>query len=283
MERPVSPAAQTTGTSNNWDLWIRRDERAAHLEREGALASAASLYEDNIEEQCTVFRTYFRLANLYHQHSDYDEEVRVLEQAMSVFWQWPKQAKRFSKLLARAEHHCAEYPDRDPDPIVDKQLEEEAIPPGPEQEYAPACVKPSTRSIVGWVALLCLLLVGSLWMLSEGRPSDQRIRQRIGRLPDLTSSRADVRAAVSGKNRERTLSARMRKPPVQRYTAPGLSTGGRTPGLRIYPAGHESLLEELWRWIQGGRRPPGNAQASDSTDTAHVSYQQFKQVKNRIR
>ena len=71
------------------------------------------------------------LANLYHRHGDYAAEVRVLEEAVSVFWQWPNQARRFEKLLARAEHYCDEYPDREPDPIVDKELEEGAPPSSP--------------------------------------------------------------------------------------------------------------------------------------------------------
>lgn len=55
------------------------------LEKEGRLLEAKALYEANISESFEGSFPYKRLAILYRKGKSIDEEIRVLEKAVSVF------------------------------------------------------------------------------------------------------------------------------------------------------------------------------------------------------
>lgn len=70
---------------NDFDKQVERNLRAIEHERRGDLANAIELYEANVKEQFDGSHPYNRLAIIYRKLGKKQDEVRILEMAISVF------------------------------------------------------------------------------------------------------------------------------------------------------------------------------------------------------
>ncbi|MCM3572515.1 HIRAN domain-containing protein [Mesobacillus subterraneus] len=64
---------------------VKRNLLGKDLEKEGYVDNAIELYEINVKERFSGNFPYDRLATIYRKRKQYGEEIRVLEQAVSVF------------------------------------------------------------------------------------------------------------------------------------------------------------------------------------------------------
>ncbi|WP_271401844.1 tetratricopeptide repeat protein [Salinicoccus roseus] len=64
---------------------LDRNLKGKELEKAGEIDKAIELYEKNIEEEFEGDFPYNRLAIIYRKRKQYQEEIRVLNQAISVF------------------------------------------------------------------------------------------------------------------------------------------------------------------------------------------------------
>jgi tetratricopeptide (TPR) repeat protein len=94
-----------------------RNLTGIELEKAGKIDEAIELYEKNVEENFIGSHPYNRLAIIYRKHGQIDDEVRVLEKAVSVFKKGNKQEKfkiRLEKIynkLAMSYHQDEQYAD----------------------------------------------------------------------------------------------------------------------------------------------------------------------------
>lgn len=70
---------------NRFDTQVQRNLMGKRLEKEGRVLEAKALYEANISESFEGSFPYRRLAILYRKRKSIEEEIRVLEKAVSVF------------------------------------------------------------------------------------------------------------------------------------------------------------------------------------------------------
>lgn len=70
---------------SSFDTQVQRNLMGKRLEKEGRVLEAKALYEANISENFEGSIPYRRLAILYRKRKSIDEEIRVLEKAVSVF------------------------------------------------------------------------------------------------------------------------------------------------------------------------------------------------------
>ena len=68
-----------------FDTQVQRNLMGKRLEKEGRVLEAKALYEANISESFEGSFPYRRLAILYRKRKSIEEEIRVLEKAVSVF------------------------------------------------------------------------------------------------------------------------------------------------------------------------------------------------------
>jgi tetratricopeptide (TPR) repeat protein len=64
---------------------VKRNTTGRELEKEGYIDNAIELYEMNVNGRFDGSFPYERLAMIYRKRKQYDEEIRVLEQAISKF------------------------------------------------------------------------------------------------------------------------------------------------------------------------------------------------------
>lgn len=69
----------------NENLQAERNLKGAEFEKTGNLEKAIALYEENIAESFKGNHPYDRLANIYKNQLDLDNEIRVLEKAIVVY------------------------------------------------------------------------------------------------------------------------------------------------------------------------------------------------------
>ena len=70
---------------SSFDTQVQRNLMGKRLEKEGRVLEAKALYEANISESFEGNFPYRRLAILYRKRKCIEEEIRVLEKAVSVF------------------------------------------------------------------------------------------------------------------------------------------------------------------------------------------------------
>ena len=70
---------------NNFDIQVERNLKGKQLESIGDYEAAIELYELNIGENFEGSYPYRRLSILYRKRKMYQDEIRVLQKAISVF------------------------------------------------------------------------------------------------------------------------------------------------------------------------------------------------------
>jgi len=73
---------------------VERNLQGKELEKAGEIEKAIEFYEKNIEEKFEGNHPYDRLAIIYRKRKEYQEEIRVLNQAISVFEKEKIKSKR---------------------------------------------------------------------------------------------------------------------------------------------------------------------------------------------
>lgn len=73
---------------------VDRNLQGKEFEKTGEIEKAIELYEKNIEEEFEGNHPYDRLAIIYRKRKQYREEIRVLNQAVSVFEKEKIKSKR---------------------------------------------------------------------------------------------------------------------------------------------------------------------------------------------
>lgn len=69
----------------NENLQAERNLKGAEFEKTGEFEKAIELYEENVVESFKGNHPYDRLATIYKNQNDIDNEIRVLEKAIVVF------------------------------------------------------------------------------------------------------------------------------------------------------------------------------------------------------
>ncbi|RZJ54566.1 MAG: hypothetical protein EOO44_04495 [Flavobacterium sp.] len=69
----------------NENLQNERNLKGAEFEKTGNLEKAIELYEKNVEESFKGNHPYDRLATIYKNQNDIENEIRVLEKAIVVY------------------------------------------------------------------------------------------------------------------------------------------------------------------------------------------------------
>jgi len=73
---------------------VERNLQGKEFEKAGEIEKAIELYEKNVEEKFEGNHPYDRLAIIYRKRREYQEEIRVLNQAISVFEKEKIKSKR---------------------------------------------------------------------------------------------------------------------------------------------------------------------------------------------
>jgi len=73
---------------------VDRNLQGKEFEKTGEIEKAIELYEKNIEEEFEGNHPYDRLAIIYRKRKQYREEIRVLNQAVSVYEKEKIKSKR---------------------------------------------------------------------------------------------------------------------------------------------------------------------------------------------
>ncbi|WP_337968926.1 hypothetical protein [uncultured Flavobacterium sp.] len=69
----------------NENLQAERNLKGAEFEKTGNLEKAIELYEENVKESFKGNHPYDRLATIYKNENDIENEIRVLEKAIIVY------------------------------------------------------------------------------------------------------------------------------------------------------------------------------------------------------
>jgi len=69
----------------NENLQAERNLKGAEFEKTGNLEKAIELYEENVKESFKGNHPYDRLATIYKNQNDLDNEIRILEKAIVVY------------------------------------------------------------------------------------------------------------------------------------------------------------------------------------------------------
>jgi tetratricopeptide (TPR) repeat protein len=82
-----------------------RNLQGISFEQQGRIDEAIDLYEQNVSLKFDGSHPYTRLAIIYRRRKQYDDEIRVIEKAISVFDKQnaPKDLEYFSKRLLKAK------------------------------------------------------------------------------------------------------------------------------------------------------------------------------------
>lgn len=66
-------------------LMVNNNLKGIELEKQGKIEEAIKLYEYNVQHRFDGNHPYDRLAIIYHKQEKYEDEIRVLKQAIDVF------------------------------------------------------------------------------------------------------------------------------------------------------------------------------------------------------
>lgn len=81
---------------------VENNLRGIELEKDGRTDEAIALYEQNVAAYFEGSHPYNRLAIIYRKRKDYDNEIRVLRRAVSVYEQWKESdAVKYQKFVDR--------------------------------------------------------------------------------------------------------------------------------------------------------------------------------------
>lgn len=73
---------------------VERNLQGKEFEKAGEIEKAIELYEKNVKEKFEGNHPYDRLAIIYRKRKEYQEEIRVLNQAISIFEKEKIKSKR---------------------------------------------------------------------------------------------------------------------------------------------------------------------------------------------
>ncbi|MCV9926336.1 hypothetical protein OIU83_01630 [Flavobacterium sp. LS1R49] len=69
----------------NENTQVERNLKAIEFEKEGEIEKAIALYEENVTEGFIGNHSYDRLATIYKNQNDIDNEIRILEKAILIY------------------------------------------------------------------------------------------------------------------------------------------------------------------------------------------------------
>ena len=70
---------------SRFEIQVDRNLEGIEFEKKGEIENAIRLYEKNVEEDFEGSHPYDRLAVIYRKRGEYEEEIRVLREAIFVF------------------------------------------------------------------------------------------------------------------------------------------------------------------------------------------------------
>ena len=83
--KKFNPKSNILPMEINENLQAERNLKGVEFEKTGNLEEAIELYEKNVEESFKGNHPYDRLATIYKNQNDIDNEIRVLEKAIVIF------------------------------------------------------------------------------------------------------------------------------------------------------------------------------------------------------
>lgn len=83
--KKFNPKSNILPMEINENLQAERNLKGAEFEKTGNLEKAVELYEENVAESFKGNHPYDRLATIYKNQNDIENEIRVLEKAIIVF------------------------------------------------------------------------------------------------------------------------------------------------------------------------------------------------------
>lgn len=84
-QKKFNPKSNILPMEINENLQNERNLKGAEFEKTGNLEKAIELYEENVTESFKGNHPYDRLATIYKNQNDIDNEIRVLEKAIVVY------------------------------------------------------------------------------------------------------------------------------------------------------------------------------------------------------
>ena len=75
---------------DKFDIQVERNLRGIELEKSGQIDKAIELYEENVRERFEGSHPYRRFAIIYRKLGMIEDEIRILEEAISVFYKVAK-------------------------------------------------------------------------------------------------------------------------------------------------------------------------------------------------
>lgn len=83
--KKFNPKSNILPMETNANLQSERNLKGAEFEKTGNLEKAVELYEENVAEGFKGNHPYDRLATIYKNQNDIENEIRILEKAIIVF------------------------------------------------------------------------------------------------------------------------------------------------------------------------------------------------------
>lgn len=83
--KKFNPKSNILNMEFNENLQAERNFKGAEFEKTGDFDKAIEVYEENVAESFKGNHPYDRLATIYKNQNDIDNEIRVLEKAIIVF------------------------------------------------------------------------------------------------------------------------------------------------------------------------------------------------------
>ena len=84
-QKKFNPKSNILTMEINENLQNERNLKGSEFEKNGNLEKAIELYEENVEEGFKGNHPYDRLATIYKNQNDLENEIRVLEKAIVVY------------------------------------------------------------------------------------------------------------------------------------------------------------------------------------------------------
>lgn len=84
-QKKFNPKSNILHMEINENLQAERNLKGAEFEKTGNLEKAIELYEENVKESFKGNHPYDRLATIYKNQNDLDNEIRILEKAIVVY------------------------------------------------------------------------------------------------------------------------------------------------------------------------------------------------------
>ena len=84
-QKKFNPKSNILSMEINENLQNKRNLKGAEFEKAGNFEKAIELYEENVAESFKGNHPYDRLATIYKNQNDIDNEIRVLEKAIVVY------------------------------------------------------------------------------------------------------------------------------------------------------------------------------------------------------